>query len=194
MFAWSFLAKVFWIYFGLLFRALGNRFGWGDSYGSAVRCFSRAMAHDPGDAHLYFWRGTLRWREFGDVAGAEADLTRAIELDPHLTRAYLNRGLARWYTLPPDRAGATADFRAFLECSGEPYWRGVVEELLGRAAGPSDHEAMGNHQDTETAMGEAATEHQGAEAWRGELGADRQYTGARTGEAATDDGATETRG
>jgi tetratricopeptide (TPR) repeat protein len=145
MLGWSFLAKTFWIYFGLLFRAFGNRFGWSDAYQGALSCFSRALEHAPQDAYLYLWRGTLYWREFSATQKAEADLTRAIELDPRLARAYLNRAFARWYALPPDRPGAAADFRAFLERSAEPYWRGVVEELLQQfAAAPGGAEAA-NH-------------------------------------------------
>ena len=133
MLAWSFVAVPFWVYFGLLFRAFGNRFAWRGGYRAAVACFSRALAYAPGNAQLYFWRGTLYWRELEETGRAEADLSRAIELDPKMARAYLNRGLARWYAAEADRAAAVADLRAFLEHSTDSYWREVALRLLQQA-------------------------------------------------------------
>lgn len=136
MLGWSFVAEPFWVYFGLLFRAFGNQFAWRAGYQAAVACFSRALRHAPENARLYFWRGTLYWRELGEVEKAEADLTRAIELDPQMARAYLNRGLARWYAAVPDRAAAAADLRAFLERSTDAYWREVARQHLEQMEGP----------------------------------------------------------
>jgi tetratricopeptide (TPR) repeat protein len=135
------LASLWWIYWGLLYRGFGNRFGWRSGYERAVRYFTRALAHAPQNAYLYYWRGTLYWRELNDPAQAEADLGRAIELAPRkMARAYLNRAFLRWYALPPDRARAAADFRAYLECGDEPYWRSVAQEHLANlepgGAGP----------------------------------------------------------
>lgn len=128
----SFILVPFWTYFGLLFRAFGNQFSWVGAYQRAVECFSRGLRHAPQNAHLYFWRGTLYWRELGQSQQAEADLTRAIALDPQMSRAYLNRGLARWYAVPPDRQGAAADLQAFLQRGSDPYWRQVALEHLRR--------------------------------------------------------------
>jgi len=136
MLGWSFVVVPFWVYFGLLFRAFGNQFAWRGGYRAAVACFSRALGHAPGNAQLYFWRGTLYWRELGEIAKAEADLTRAIELDSQMARAYLNRGLARWYAAGADRAAAAADLRAFLERSSDAYWREVALRLLEQAEQP----------------------------------------------------------
>jgi tetratricopeptide (TPR) repeat protein len=57
-------------------------------------------------------RGTLRHRS-GDLAGAEADLTRAIELDPGRVDARVNRAAARKDS--GDLAGALADLELALE-------------------------------------------------------------------------------
>lgn len=133
---WSLVAVPFWIYFGLLFRAFGNQFAWRGGYRAAVACFSRALGYAPQNAHLYFWRGTLYWRELGEIERAEADLTRAIELNPQMARAYLNRGLARWYAAKVDRAAAAADLRAFLERSDDAYWREVALRLLEQVEQP----------------------------------------------------------
>jgi len=127
---WAYLAATVWSYFGLLFRSFGNRFGRPATYRRAVSCFTRALQYAPQDASLYFYRGTLYWRELGDFQQAEADLTRAIELDPSLARAYLNRAFARRYALPPNRSGAAEDLRAYLDRADDPYWRAVAEEKL----------------------------------------------------------------
>jgi len=127
---WSWLAVTMWVYFGLLFRAFGNRFAWLDAYQRAVDCFSRGLDRAPEDARLYFWRGTLFWRELGDSQRAEADLTRAIELAPKMAKAYLNRAFARWYALPPNRRTAAEDFRAYLSHSDDPYWCSVALQHL----------------------------------------------------------------
>lgn len=130
MAVWSFLATGWWIYWGQVFRSLGNRFAWREGYRLAVDCFTRGLRHSPGHAALYFWRGTLRWRELGDSAQAETDLSQAIALSPQMARAYLNRAFARWYATPPNREGAAEDFRAYLARSSDPYWRGVAQEHL----------------------------------------------------------------
>jgi tetratricopeptide (TPR) repeat protein len=127
---WRYLAATLWAYFGLLFRAFGNRFGQPETFRRAVACFTRALAYAPADASLYLWRGTLLWRELGEHREAEADLSRAIQLEPSLARAYLNRAFARAYAFPPDRAGAAADLRAYLERADDPYWHAVAAELL----------------------------------------------------------------
>ncbi|MGB9723504.1 MAG: hypothetical protein ACP5OO_11460 [Chloroflexia bacterium] len=126
----SFIATTFWIYLGLLFRSFGNQFAWRQGYRWAISCFSRGLHHDPDNPYLYYWRGTLYWRELGDCRQAEADLSRAIALAPRMARAYLNRAFARWYASPPDRAGAAEDFRAYLERDQDPYWRQVALEHL----------------------------------------------------------------
>ena len=131
----AFLAAMWWTYWGQLFRALGNRFGWRGEYHRAVACFSRGLIAAPQNARLYYWRGTLYWRELGDPARAEEDLSRAIELSPQMARAYLNRAFARWYTLPPNREGAAADLRAYLERGDDPYWRSVAQEHLAQLSG-----------------------------------------------------------
>ena len=129
----SLLASWWWIYWGLLYRGFGNRFGWQWGYERAAHYFTRALIHAPENAQLYYWRGTLYWRELHDPQQAEDDLSQAIELAPEkMARAYLNRAFLHWYALPPDREGAAADFRAYLERGDEPYWRSVAQEHLDK--------------------------------------------------------------
>ena len=58
-------------------------------------------------AEAYFWRGYDKY-EAGDYAGAIAEYTTAIELDPADADAYYNRGLAK--TWLDAHAGAIVDF------------------------------------------------------------------------------------
>ncbi len=130
----SLLAETLWIYLGLLFRSFGNQFAWRWAYRLAVECFTRGLRYDPENPYLYYWRGTLYWRELGEHLRAESDLSQAISLAPRMARAYLNRAFARWYASPPNRAGAAEDFRAYLdlEQGQDPYWRQVALEHLQR--------------------------------------------------------------
>ncbi len=130
MVVWSWLAGTYWVYFGLLFRSLGNGLGWPGAYRRAVNCFSRALRYAPENANLFFWRGTLYWRELRDYRRAEADLTQAIELVPRMARAYLNRAFNRMYAMPPDHVGAAQDLRAYLDCGDDPYWTSVARAHL----------------------------------------------------------------
>jgi tetratricopeptide (TPR) repeat protein len=131
----GFFAYWWWVYFGLLFRAFGNRFAWRAAYQRAVNYFARAIQHSPENANLYFWRGTLYWRELGNNEQAEIDLSKAIELNPKLLRAYLNRAFVRWYDLPPRFAEAAEDLSLYVKHSEDPYWRAVAEEHLLRLQG-----------------------------------------------------------
>ncbi|MBN1484316.1 MAG: hypothetical protein JXA37_06295 [Chloroflexia bacterium] len=128
--AWNFLLSWWWVYWGLFNRALGNRRRSRYAYTRSVACFSRALGHMPDDAQVYLWRGTLYWRELDRPAQAEADLDRALELNPRLAEAYLNRAFVRQYRLPPDRAGAVRDLRAYLEYGRDTYWRQVAQQQL----------------------------------------------------------------
>ena len=127
---WSFLMAVWWTYLGMLGRALGNASGQRGAYQWSVSCLSRAIVYTPEEANLYFWRGTLHWREFAAYEQAESDLSRAIELKPDLIEAYLNRAFVRQYTSPPNRAGAIQDLQTYLGQSTDPYWCGVAQEQL----------------------------------------------------------------
>jgi tetratricopeptide (TPR) repeat protein len=72
----------------------------------------------------------------GDLDGAIADFTKAVEINPRYTEAYVWRGLARDYK--GDHDGALADFNKAIEINprlGAPYYgRGIVRE------GVKDHE------------------------------------------------------
>lgn len=134
---WSFLMAIWWTYLGMLGRALGNTSGQRRAYQWSVSCLSRAIAYTPDEANLYFWRGTLHWREFATYEQAEADLGRAVELNPGLAEAYLNRAFVRQYTFPPNRAGAIQDLQAYMERGTDHYWRGIAQEQLRQLEGKS---------------------------------------------------------
>ena len=60
---------------------------------------------------MYFNRG-LAFKMLGQLAEAQSDYTKAIELDPSFAAAYANRGNVR--ALRNDLVGAMMDFRKAL--------------------------------------------------------------------------------
>jgi lipoprotein NlpI len=69
---------------------------------------------DDAPAVAAFIRASQR-QEKGDLDGALADYTRAIEIDPHYAEAYFNRGLVKH--AKGDTDGALADFTRAIEIS-----------------------------------------------------------------------------
>lgn len=110
---------------GRLRRAAGD-------LGGALGDFQRALDLDPGhaDAHLGLGESDLSRPE------AEASLTRALELDPALSWAWLSRGAAR--LLAGRAAEARADLEEFSRRSPGSalgfLLLGLCEERLGRRA------------------------------------------------------------
>jgi tetratricopeptide (TPR) repeat protein len=76
----------------------------------------REVARAEGDAEEAMWRGHARLAA-GDLEGALADASRAVELDPLLAPAWLLRGSIR--VRQGDRDGATADLEQFLRLAPE---------------------------------------------------------------------------
>jgi len=77
---------------------------------AAIREYDAAISIDGPTEDLLSLRGGAKFR-LGDYRGADADPSRAIELndrDPHL---YLLRGLSRSLFKPPDREGTCSDFQ-----------------------------------------------------------------------------------
>jgi tetratricopeptide (TPR) repeat protein len=66
----------------------------------------------PSSAAEYLARGDARWQK-GDLGGAVADYTKAIELDPSSADAYYNRGAVRQNQ--NDEDGAIADYSKAIE-------------------------------------------------------------------------------
>jgi tetratricopeptide (TPR) repeat protein len=60
---------------------------------AALQAFDAAVAADPADPYAFYYRGVTRARRH-DYQGAVADLGRALELRPDLTRAELDLGVA----------------------------------------------------------------------------------------------------
>ena len=75
---------------------------WRDS----ISLWSRAVAQDSENGQAWYNLGSARLAR-GDMAGAFADLNRAIEYKPRQATAYLNRGVTR---MERDPKGAIADF------------------------------------------------------------------------------------
>lgn len=81
----------------------------------------------PRSAAGYLSRGDARWRK-GNLDGAIADYTKAIELDPKLAIAYFDRGAVRQHK--DDLEGAIADYSEAIELSpnlADAYlYRGIL--------------------------------------------------------------------
>jgi tetratricopeptide (TPR) repeat protein len=81
-----------------------------------------------GDETNYFNSGNVKAQE-GDMGGAMADYTKAIELKPDYAKAYSNRGLVK--RGKGDMDGALADFNKAIELNpslAQPYYnRGNVK-------------------------------------------------------------------
>jgi tetratricopeptide (TPR) repeat protein len=90
---------------------------------------------NPKEASAYNDRGNAKGDK-GDLDGAIADYTRAIELDPKFTEAYYNRGLAKKHK--GDLDGAIADYNRVIEINpNDPKYaraycdRGVARRKKG---------------------------------------------------------------
>lgn len=81
----------------------------------------------PRSAGGYLSRGDARWKK-GNLDGAIADYTKAIELDPSFAAAYFNRGAVR--NRKDDSEGAMADYSKAIELNpnlADAYlYRGIL--------------------------------------------------------------------
>jgi tetratricopeptide (TPR) repeat protein len=109
-------------------RHFGNKYGLRQEYEKAVDAYSRAIGYDPDFARAYMERGILFWRELDHPRRAVIDLTTAYELDPSLTEARFNRGVAHQELR--EYADALSDFRAYLSQGDHPYWREHAEKMI----------------------------------------------------------------
>jgi Flp pilus assembly protein TadD len=53
----------------------------GDRIDAAMENFDKALQYDPNDAEAYYLRGVAKLKR-GDTAGGEADIAKAVALDP----------------------------------------------------------------------------------------------------------------
>lgn len=99
----------------------------GLSMSSFAQAGGQAPKSAPRSAAGYLSRGNARWKK-GNLDGAIADYTKAIQLDPNFADAYLNRGAAR--NLKDDSEGAMADYSKAIELDPNPadayLYRGIL--------------------------------------------------------------------
>lgn len=117
--------------------ALGSFFSFLGDQQRALEAFDRAVALEPDNPHFIFNRATVR-RFLGELAAAEADYDRVIELRPTDFEAYKNRSDLRTQS-------AAANHVAELErliARGLTDWRSEVQL---RYAAAKEYEDLGEH-------------------------------------------------
>ncbi len=103
-----------------------------NNYSEAVEVLNVLLRHDEKDFDAYFLRGIAKYN-MDDLLGADADFSRAVELNPVFTGAYYYRAITR------SRLGnyddALNDFRQAIELRPDlpdPYYSRGVTRLLNQ--------------------------------------------------------------
>ena len=103
-----------------------------NNYPEAIEVLNVLLRHDPNDFDAHFLRGIAKYN-MDDLLGADADFTRAVELNPVFTGAYYYRAITR------SRLGnyddALKDFAEAIELRpdlADPYYSRGVTLLLNQ--------------------------------------------------------------
>ena len=103
-----------------------------NNYPEAIEVLNVLLRHDPNDFDAHFLRGIAKYN-MDDLLGADADFTRAVELNPVFTGAYYYRAITR------SRLGnyddALRDFAEAIELRpdlADPYYSRGVTLLLNQ--------------------------------------------------------------
>lgn len=118
--AWNWLLSRFYRRLADAHRHMGNAYSNRLEYQAALNNYTRALHRDPNYTYVYYSRGVLCWREFGNPQQAIEDLTKVLDLDPSWPEAYFNRALA--YKLHGDYGKAIADFERYLQEGTDDFW------------------------------------------------------------------------
>jgi len=79
----------------------------------AIAYYTKAIDLGIADANMYFFRGQMYGKYQQEDAKAIKDYTKAIELQPKFSRAYLNRALS--YSIMKEHDKAIADYNNMVE-------------------------------------------------------------------------------
>jgi len=79
----------------------------------AIAYYTKAIDLGIADANMYFFRGQMYGKYQQEDAKAIKDYTKAIELQPKFSRAYLNRALS--YSMMKEHDKAIADYNKMVE-------------------------------------------------------------------------------
>lgn len=126
--AWSWIWSRFYRRLADAHRHFGNLYSNRREYSAAIEGYTRAIILDPSYPDVYYSRGVLYWREFGQYDRAIRDLTQALELDPAQAEAYFNRAFA--YKLQGEQDKAIADFERYLEVGQDDFWLDAAQRQL----------------------------------------------------------------
>lgn len=100
------------------FSCLGWAEYWLGMNGKALEHLKRAVELSPGTGEYHYRLGSLLHNAHGDLPGAEAEFSLAVEAHPSLTLAWQQRGICRWNQ--GNRDGAEGDYRQGARL-GDPY-------------------------------------------------------------------------
>ncbi len=97
-------------------------------------CTRLLALHQPAGRDLRLVMTSLKittdLERIGDIAQNICE--RALELNPRMADAYLNRGLSRVYGQPGTREEMLADFERYLELGTNGYWRSEAYNQIAR--------------------------------------------------------------
>lgn len=115
-------------------------------FNEAANYYNQAVATDPGNVALRTRLASSLFRS-GDIDGAIAQLSKALEYDPRNANALFDLGMIKLQG-KNDSKGAIADWQRLLKANPDlsPDRRIVVVKLIANAASPS-----GNHQESDHA-------------------------------------------
>jgi len=105
-------------------RKLGDKALSAGDKKKAISYYSKVIAIEPNN-ELNYWKRASAHMRFRATHSALNDLDKAIELDPKMTKAYLNR--ARLRSKEGDCRGAKSDYEAVLHL--KPKKKGIAEKI-----------------------------------------------------------------
>jgi len=118
--------------------ALGHIFSRANEHARALTAFEEAVLREPGNYQSLLNRAAVR-RLLDDLAGAEEDYNRVIELSPFEFEAYRDRSELRAQTRQSNHVAQLEEVLA----EHEPAWRGEVQLRYALA---KEYEDLGEHE------------------------------------------------
>lgn len=122
----------------VLLDAIGSLFSHANDQKRALAAFDQAVTLAPQNPHFIFNRATVH-RFLGNLAEAESDYDRVIDLNPADYEAYKNRSELRTQSVDVNHIGELEE----LAAQSIPEWRGYVQVRYALA---KEYEDIGNYE------------------------------------------------